>query len=55
MAMSRTKSFLPHTQKNLWRTDIQHDLTVTDPIRTGRVRAGVVAGGPVDKESPLVG
>lgn len=30
MAMSRTKSFLLHTQKNLWRRDTQHDLTVID-------------------------
>lgn len=40
MAMSRTKSFLPHTQKNLWKRDMQRDLTVIDPVRAGRVRAG---------------
>lgn len=37
MAMSRTKSFLLHTQKNLWKRDMQHDLTVIDPGRAGRV------------------
>lgn len=39
--MSRIKSFLSHTQKSLWRRDIQHDLTVIDPVRVGRVRQAV--------------
>lgn len=40
MAMSGTKSFLLYTRKNLWKRDMQHDLTVIDPVRAGRVRAG---------------
>lgn len=40
MAMSRTKSLLPHTPKNLWRRDAQHDLNVIDSVGAGRVRTG---------------
>lgn len=40
MAMSRAKSFLPHTQTNLWRRDMQHDLTVMDSVGVGRVSTG---------------
>lgn len=38
MAMSRPKSFLPHTQKNLWRTDTQHDLNVINSVQLKKVR-----------------
>lgn len=35
MAMSRTKSFLPCTREELWRTDMQYDLTVSDSVEQG--------------------
>lgn len=38
MAMSRAKSFLPHTQKNLWRTDMRHDLNVINSVQLKKVR-----------------
>lgn len=38
--MSRAKSFLPHTQEELWRRDVQYDLTVSESAGAGRVSRG---------------
>jgi len=38
MAMSRTKSFLPRTQKTLWRTDTRPDPNAMDSVGAGGLR-----------------